>query len=331
MSDFSNARIVVIGGGTGSFTLLKSLKKHTEHITALVNMVDDGGSTGVLRDELGVLPPGDVRQCLVALSETPLLRDLFSYRFEEGTFAGHAFGNLFMAGLEKVTGSFHEAVEEASRVLNITGAVEPTVLNELRLCVKLPSGKTVRGQNAVDTSNFESSKPDIWLEPMPMVNPAAVKAIDVADLIIIAPGNLYSSLAPALMIAELAEALQHTKAPKLYVCNLVTKPGQTDGFMVSDFASEIERFVGSKLLDYVLYNTREPGHDLLKKYASQGEYWVQVDESILEKAHYRAVGVELVGDIFKPSSKADLLPRTLIRHDSDTVARAIEEIYRGSV
>lgn len=331
MSDFSGANIVVIGGGTGSFTLLKSLKKHTEHITALVNMVDDGGSTGVLRDELGVLPPGDVRQCLVALSETPLLRDLFSYRFEEGTFAGHAFGNLFMAGLEKVTGSFHDAVEEASRVLNIVGAVEPTALNELTLCVKLPNGKVVRGQNAVDTSDFESSKPDVWLEPMPEVNPEAIQAIQSADLIIIAPGNLYSSLAPALMIAELAEALQRTKAPKLYVCNLVTKPGQTDGFTVSDFAGEIERFVGMKFLDHVLYNTREPSHDLLKKYASQGEYWVQVDESILGRSHYQAVGAELVGDIFKPEAKKDLMRRTLIRHDSDAVARAIEGVYHDAV
>lgn len=147
-------KVVVIGGGTGSFTLLRSLKNYTKLITALVNMADDGGSTGQLRDELGVLPPGDVRQCLVALSESPRTRELFNYRFEEGTFAGHAFGNLFMAALEKMTGSFAEAVEESSQVLNIVGRVEPITLDKVTLVMETADGVTLKGESHIGHAEF---------------------------------------------------------------------------------------------------------------------------------------------------------------------------------
>lgn len=325
MSKKSDLKVVVIGGGTGSFMLLKSLKEHTQNITALVNMSDDGGSTGVLRDELGVLPPGDVRQCLVALSNAPQIRDLFNYRFEEGTFEGHAFGNLFMAALEKMTGSFTEGVEVASQVLNITGSVEPVVLNSVQLCMDSGGDAYVKGEYEIAHAVFPKTKPNVWLEPHPEVNPAALRALTKADLIVIAPGNLYGSLAPALIVPEISAAIKDSTAKRLFVCNLVTKPGQTDGFRVHNYVDEIERFIGGECIDFVLYNTSKPSADLLKKYAADGEYGVEVDMAVMKKVRYRAIGADLLGEIFQ-TSKADFIKRTLIRHDSDKVAAQIMKI-----
>ncbi len=324
----SDKKIVVIGGGTGSFTLLKSLKNYFTDITALVNMADDGGSTGILRDELGVLPPGDVRQCLVALSNSEQIRDLFNYRFEEGTFEGHAFGNIFMAALEKMTGNFTEGVELASRILNISGRVEPVILNNVQLCMKTAEGEVVRGESKITESGFASSRPDLWLEPNPKVNPEALFALQKADIVVIAPGNLYSSLAPALLVPEISSAIQASNALKLYVSNLVTKPEQTDGFTVNDFVEEIERFIGAQCIDVVLYNNVKPTKQLLDVYASQGEFGVEFDEELLKNARYKAIGGNFIGSIYKPSKK-DLLKRTLIRHDSDLVAKSIVEATRG--
>ena len=246
----SGAKIVVIGGGTGSFTLLQGIKRYTKDVTALVNMADDGGSTGQLRDELGVLPPGDVRQCLVALSDSPKVRDLFNYRFDEGSLKGHAFGNLFMAALEKMTGSFAEAVELAGNVLNIEGKVEPVTLTDVTLCAEGKDGQPVKGEFTIAHQEL-APRPNIWLEPEAVANPRAIQAILEADLVVIAPGNLYGSLAPALVIEGVRQALHKTKAKCVYVCNLVSKPGPTDGFSVMDFASEIERLAGGEFLESV--------------------------------------------------------------------------------
>lgn len=324
-------KVVVIGGGTGSFTLLRSLKNYTRHLTALVNMADDGGSTGVLRDELGVLPPGDVRQCLVALAESERTRELFNYRFEEGTFSGHAFGNIFMAALEKMTGNFAEAVEEASRVLNIVGRVEPLTLDPVTLVLEKHNGEVIKGEFQIGHLDFGGvTHPNVHLEPVPRLNPAAAEAIAKADIVVIAPGNLYGSLAPALVVPGISEALKNTKAKKVYVCNLVTKPGQTDGFTVSEFATEIER-LGDFKLDYVLYNTERPSDDLIARYAKDGELPVEYDIDTLKKQHYKAEGGKFLSNEFVAynSGSADPIAatRTLIRHDSDNIARALMKIY----
>lgn len=331
--DKIGVKVVVIGGGTGSFTLLSSLKNYTRHITALVNMADDGGSTGQLRDELGVLPPGDVRQCLVALSESEKVRDLFNYRFEEGTFAGHAFGNLFLTALEKMTGSFGDAVETASEVLNIVGRVEPITLDEVTLVMEKSDGEVTRGEFEIGHADFgELKRPEMRLEPTPSLNPKARQAILEADLVVVAPGNLYGSLAPSLIVPGMSDALNKATAKKIYVCNLVTKPGQTDGFSVADFAAEIERF-GNFKLDYVLYNDAEPGADLLEKYAKSGEYGVKYNKDELRKQHYRAKsGSYVSSDFTAPNSgKADPIAatRTFIRHDADAIARKLMGIYFG--
>lgn len=327
--DQQGANIVVIGGGTGSFTLLQGLKRYTRNITALVNMADDGGSTGQLRDELGALPPGDVRQCLVALSASPQVRDLFNYRFEKGSLKGHAFGNLFLTALEKMTGSFAEAVESASSVLKITGHVEPITLTNVKLCADGANGKPIKGESKIAHAKI-ALRPNIWLEPEAEANPAAVKAIINADMVVIAPGNLYGSLAPALVIKEIQSALRRTKAKCVYVSNLVTKPGPTDGFSVTDFADEIERLGGSKFLDYVVFNSDKPSDDLMKRYAHDGEFAVTYDLATLKRQHYRFRAVPILAKTtWTGGQQSDPLAhtRSFIRHDSDAVARQLMRIY----
>jgi len=324
-----DAKIAVIGGGTGSFTLLSQLKGYTKNISALVNMADDGGSTGVLRDELGVLPPGDVRQCLVALGESELLRDLFSYRFEGGTFEGHAFGNLFLTALEKMTGSFASAVETAGEVLNITGEVHPVTLDKVTLVMKQTNGMVTEGEFKIGDADFGNSKrPDMTLSPKAELNPDALRSIMEADIVVIAPGNMYGSLAPALIVPGMSEALNATKAKKVYVCNLVTKPGQTDDFDVADFAAEIERF-GNFKLDYVLYNNEAPSKALLDKYAKGGEFGVSFDDEKLLGSHYQAIGDKFISNERFEAKASDPIAssRTLIRHDAHAVAKALMRIY----
>jgi uncharacterized cofD-like protein len=324
------AKIVLIGGGTGSFTLLSGLKHYVRNITALVNMADDGGSSGQLRDELGILPPGDVRQCLVALSDSPKARDLFNYRFSEGSLSGHTFGNLFLTALEQMTGSFAEGVELASQVLNISGKVEPITLDSVKLNLRTADGEVTTGQFAITKARFAQPRPELWLEPEASLNPAAKQAILEADLVVVSAGNLYGSLAPALITKGIKEALLESKAKKVYVCNLVTKPGQTDGFKVHDFAAEIERFIGAPVLDYVLYNTMAPSEELLNKYAHEGEFGVEIDEQALNDAHYKAKGYKLLaGEPTYQPQPGDALAssRTFIRHDPEKTARQLMKIY----
>ena len=321
-------KIALIGGGTGSFTILSALKNHTSQIAALVNMADDGGSTGVLRDELGALPPGDVRQCLVALSRSNEVRDLFNYRFESGSMKGHAFGNLFLSALEKMTGDFARGVKVASQVLDIVGVVEPITLTNIHLVMQ-NGAETVKGEFRIVETEFARQRPKMWLEPTPEPNPVALEAIRLADMVVIAPGNLYSSLAPALIVPGIGEALAHSKALKVYVCNLMTKPGQTDGFEVNDFADEIERLAGRKFIDVVLYNTEKPSNDLVKRYAKDNERPVDFDKSKLAKCHYQATGYNLLSDAIWQGAKSDPIAgaRTLIRHNSVAVAKALVEVY----
>lgn len=326
----SDLKIAVIGGGTGSFTLLTGLKEYTSSITALVNMADNGGSTGLLRDELGVLPPGDVRQCLVALSDAPKLRDLFNYRFEEGSLKGHAFGNLFLTALEKMTGDFAEGVEVASEVLNISGRVEPITLSNVTLMAKTKTHGQISGEFSIGETDLNSERPEMWLEPEATINPRAKSAIRDADIVVISPGNLYGSLAPALIVPGVGDALAESNAFKVYICNLVTKPGQTDNYSVSDFADEIERLAGRPFLDAVVFNTRQPNRELLDRYAGAGELAVEYDTAKLQTASYHALGTDvLAGTVWENASKSDPIAatRTLIRHDPIVIARSIIDLY----
>ena len=325
-------KIAVIGGGTGSFTMLSELKNYTSRIAAIVNMADDGGSTGVLRDELGALPPGDVRQCLVALSDSPKIRDLFNYRFEEGTFGGHSFGNILLTALEKTTGNFTDAVETASKILRINGMVIPGTLDDVRLRMEWPELSLVlNGERVIDADYFKHDprRATLSLAPNPAPNPTAFAAIEQADLVIIAPGDLYTSLGPLLVIDGIGDALRRTNATVAYICNLVTKEGQTAGFTVSDHASEIERFAGGKCLDYVIYNEERPTVDVAERYKSEGAFLVEYDEAALRQAHYTAVGGQFIGGMAEGHA-SDILPvtRSLIRHDAEQVMKTLFDEYR---
>lgn len=330
----AQTKIAVIGGGTGSFVLLGALKEHTSAIAALVNMVDDGGSTGVLRDELGTLPPGDVRQCLVALSDSPKLRDLFNYRFEEGTFGGHAFGNILLSALEKMTGSFSEAVETASEILRINGTVIPATLDDTRLRMEWPDAHVLlEGEGVIDAETFSHDPRHATLTLMPRAkaNPAMLAAIEQADLVVIAPGDLYTSLGPLLIIDGVGKALAATKATTLYVTNLVTKKDQTDDFTVADHANEIERLAGTAFLDYVFYNEQQPGEALTQRYREEGAYLVQPDHQAFKSARYTAIAGNFLGPM-AVAEKNDTLPvtRSYIRHNPQAVAAAIMELYEST-
>jgi len=330
----TDAKIVVIGGGTGSFTLLRALKDHSKSIVALVNMADDGGSTGVLRDELGVLPPGDVRQCLVALSSAPEMRDLFSYRFEEGVLQGHTLGNLLLTAVEKMTdGDFGKAVEMASEILRINGRVVPVTFDNIRLKMHWPDGTTLRGEHVIDAGDFKHDprKAELSLSPRAQANPMALRAIEQADVVVVAPGDLYTSLGPLLIVPGIGKALQKTRAKKIYVSNLVTKKGQTDGFTVSDHVAEIERFAGEQCIDFVLFNQQMPSRELAKRYEAEGARIVTTDKSMLQTKHFTAIGGNFLGEMAKTVA-GDSLPvtRSYIRHNAHAVAHAIMELYEAN-
>jgi uncharacterized cofD-like protein len=257
------------------------------------------------------------------------MRDLFNYRFAEGSLQGHSFGNLFLTALEKTTGNFAQAVRTASKVLNITGRVVPVTLTNSKLVLTQPDGSRVVGQHSVEGAIIDRSQPPhLSLEPNPKLNPEAKTAIETADLVVISPGNLYASLAPTLVVPGLGEVLASTKACVVYVTNLVTKPGQTDGFQVHDYAAEIERFIGKAVLNFVIYNQHQPSQKLLDKYARAGEYAVGFQPEALAKQQYQVIAGDLVADSIPRLTAADkIIPRTLIRHHPDKTARLIMQAY----
>ena len=257
--------MVVLGGGTGTFTVLTGLKKYPFNLTAIVAMSDNGGSSGVLRDELGVLPPGDVRQCLIALSRSDkLMRDLMGYRFEKGGLKGLSFGNLLLSALEKVTGSFDGAVEKASEILRLDGRVIPATLDEVHLMAQVGS-RIIRGEEKIQMTKLNGSLKHLWLEPVGRANPKALKAIKDADAIVIGPGNLYASLVPNLLVHGIPEAIKKSKAKKIFICSLMTKVEHTRNFSVADYTAAIEKYLGSPV-DVVIYNNKKP--DAERKAAS---------------------------------------------------------------
>ncbi len=269
--------IVTIGGGTGTFTVLTALKKYPAHLTAIVTMADDGGSTGILRDQYGVLPPGDVRRALVALSESSTtMRDLFNYRFTGGEFKGHSFGNLFLTALEKVTGNFAAALREASNILNVSGEVAPVTLGNVRLCARLADGTLVRGETNIDIPRVAHRAPikDVWLEPRARMNPNLKRILKNADLIVIGPGDLYTSIVPNFLVSGVKEEVKRSKAKKVFICNLMTKRGETDGFSAEDFLHTTEQYIGKGVFDFAIFNDKKPPERLLRRYRREGAEFV---------------------------------------------------------
>lgn len=324
-------KIVTIGGGTGRFSLLLGLKKYLVDISAIVAMSDDGGSTGVLRDELGVLPPGDIRQCLIALSGSSLtMRNMMAHRFHKGGLAGHNFGNILISTLEMVTGSLDKALEVAHTVLNIKGRVIPVTLDKVKLIAELNNGKVIRGEDALGEYQLLSriGVKKMSLTPHSHANPKALKAIREADLIVVGPGDLYTSLIPNFLVPGVSEAFVRSKAKKVYVANLMNLHGHTDDFSVSDYLTELEGMIGKRrVFDAVLCNTKRPTPALLKKYKNEGSP-LHCDTS--DVPGYRLVQADLLARGVAEAAKGDRLRRVLIRHDPSRLAAAIIRLLNGT-
>ena len=276
-------RIVALGGGTGLSTLLRGLKSYTYNLTAVVSVADDGGSSGRIRKEVGILPPGDIRNCLAALSsDEALLTQLFQYRFPdgEGELVGHSFGNLFITALADITGSFEVAVAESGRVLAVNGRVLPSTLHDVRLVadIKLPHlVSEVRIQGESQIPEIAGSIRRVWLEPNnPPAFPQAVRSILAAELIVIGPGSLFTSILPNLLVPDISDAIRASRALKIYVCNVATQPGETQGYSCSDHIRAIEEHLGAGMFDIVLANIQYEG-------SLQGNSdWVRVEDEMDE-------------------------------------------------
>jgi len=314
-------KVVVIGGGTGNFAVLQGLKNYPVDLSAIVSMADDGGSTGILRDELGVLPPGDVRQCLVALSNSSrLMRSLMNYRFEQGGLGGHSFGNLLLSALEKVTGSFEKAVEEMGRILAIKGKVIPVTTHQVRLKMILSNRTVLEGEKEVYLSQeIDQGYKSIYLEPYPKANPHALEEIRLADLVVLGPGGLHTSLIPNLLVEGVSDALKKSPAKKVFVINLMNRRGQTTGFKASDYLKEVIRYIGEDPFDFILVNAQEPSQELIDVYAGEGT----LVENDLEEE--RVISAPLLGAVAESKMK-DLMRRSLIRHDSKKLAQELIKI-----
>jgi uncharacterized cofD-like protein len=321
-------KVVTIGGGTGSFMLLSGLKRYPVELSAVVSMADDGGSTGVLRDELGVLPPGDVRQCLVALADSPeILRQLMSYRFEEGGLAGHSFGNLLLSALEKVTGNFSQAVTEASRILSVKGEVIPVTVSDTHLFLELKNGKLVRGENEINHNMKieEQGVRRIFLDPKPQANPLALERLLGADLIVIGPGNHYCSVIPNLLVPGIPEAIRASKATVVYNGNLVSKRWHTDDFLLEDYVEALDDLLGGPRIDYATYNTRLPREALLARYSEEAVLTGRRRDGGVAGGRCVVVEGDFLDERPVVHSEADKIAatRTLIRHDADKLAYAL--------
>jgi len=326
--------IVTIGGGTGSFTLLTGLKKHPVNLSAIVSMADDGGSTGVLRDELGVLPPGDIRQCLVALSDSSeMLRKLMNYRFEKGGLKGHNFGNLFLSALEKITGNFSEGVLRASKILNVKGSVIPVTNHKATLRIRLKNGKILNGEDEINHGSVQKiGVKKMYFGGHVKANLKALKAIRDADVIVIGPGNHYCSILPNFLIKEFSAAIKKAKAMVIYNVNLTNKHHHTEGFTVNTYISAIEQFIGKGRIDYATFNIKKPSGQLMRRYIRHEgkDLLVRFGEKKNAQRSFTLVKGNFIGSAEIKQNGADAISdtRSFIRHDPHRLATAIMYIVQ---
>ena len=317
-------KIVAIGGGTGLSTMLKGIKKITNNITAVVTVGDDGGSSGKLREELGVLPPGDIRSCIAALADDEdLVAKLFQYRFKDcAGLSGHSFGNLFLTAMCSITGDMVRAVKESSKVLSIRGRVLPSTLDDMRLVAEMDDGSIIKGESNIPESGKKIKR--LFSEPS---NCKALEdviwAIHDADLIILGPGSLYTSVIPNLLIKDIAKAVNNSKAKKIYVCNIMTQPGETNGFTVSDHIKTlIQHAKYNKIMDAVLVNNDLPT-ELLAPYKDAGSEPVVVDKDEINR-----MGIEIVQKNLIEDRRYEDGHSSFVRHSPSRLARIIYYWYR---
>lgn len=311
--------VAVIGGGTGVFSVLSGLKFYPYNLYAIVSMADDGGSTGVLREEFGTLPPGDIRRALIALSDADnkILSELFNYRFSESSsLKGHSLGNLLLTALEKITGNFKNAVYEATKILNVKGSVMPVTLESARLCAELEDGRIIKGETNIDIPKHDGKLKikTIFLVPEVSANKDALAAIENADFIILGPGDLYTSILPNLIVGGIAKAILKSKAKKIYIVNIMNKFGETYGFLASDFLSAIEKFVGADAVDYCVVNVEKADKSLLEKYKKEKDDFVFFDKDNFKNRKVKVfTGKLLRGGEF-------------LRHDPEKLAKLLAKI-----
>lgn len=318
--------VTVIGGGTGTFVVLSGLKQYPIDLGVIVTMMDSGGSTGRLRDQLGVLPPGDLRQCLVALSEASLLwRKLFLYRFESGDLEGHNFGNLFLSALEKVSSNYDEVIETASYVLKTRGHVIPVTFEKTHLCVQYESGKIVKGENNIEENIHERSKIDkVFLQPGVEPYQKAIDRIRTSDIIIIGPGDLYTSIIPVLLVKGIKQILLSSKAKIVYIMNLMTKSGQTNHYSAADHLHDLELYLGRKIGTIIMNNGKIP-QEILQWYSEHNEKVVENDlKDNLFKG--RVIEENLVDTHRFEKKGPDKLTRSILRHDGKKLANVLTRI-----
>ena len=316
------ARIVTIGGGTGLSTLLRGLKSSSANLTAIVTVADDGGSSGRLRREIGVLPPGDIRNCIAALAdEEKLLTELFQYRFRAGDgLVGHSFGNLFLTVLSEITGDFEQAVAASSKVLAIRGQVLPATLSDVRLWAELADGRYIEGESSITEANGTIVKIGC-LPANPPALPKALEAIEKADYIVIGPGSLYTSVIPNLLVPEIAAAIGQKQVPCVYVCNIMTQPGETQGYTVADHIRAIDIACGRQLFHAVLVQKQPPSAQAILRYAQEDSIPVELDSDAV---------IQLGRRIIRANVMIEDELTGLVRHDPQRLAKVLLRWYGRS-
>lgn len=309
-------KIVVIGGGTGLSTMLRGLKYYTSNITAIVTVADDGGGSGALREDLGMLPPGDIRNCILALADTePLMEELLQYRFPDGRLKNQSFGNLFLAAMDGVSENFEDAVQKMSSVLAVTGKVLPVTLDDMKLIAKLENGNIVEGESQIpyEVIKQKSKIKRLMIEPKeakPLED--ALKALREADAIVMGPGSLYTSIIPNLLVKDIVENIKKSDAIKIYICNIMTQPGETDNFSVSDHIKVLQKYGGRNIVDYVITNRGDIPKDVKEKYLVDNSQLVELDRKEL-----KSLGVEPIEATLAKTEKA------YVKHDTEYLSEVL--------
>ena len=317
-------RIVALGGGTGLSVLLRGIKHYTSNITAIVTVADDGGGSGDIRDELGMLPPGDIRNCILALANTePIMEKLMEYRFKEGKLKGQSFGNLLIAALNDICGSFDNAIGEISNVLAVTGNVVPVTLDKVTLFGELEDGTIIKGESQIPIKQNNSNKKikRVFLEPYNCkAMPEAIEAIKNADAIILGPGSLYTSIIPNLIVKPIAWEIKKSKAIKIYISNIMTQQGETIGYNLYDHIRAINEHANHDIIQYVIANSGKIPEEMALHYLSENARMVEIDEECL----YRN-GIELIKEDFI------CVDNDYIRHDYYKLSQCIFELINRSL
>lgn len=324
--------VVAIGGGSGLSVLLRGLKQVTKNVTAIVTVADDGGGSGILREDLGMLPPGDIRNCILALANRePILMDLMNYRFQEGMLKGQNFGNLMLAALVGISENFEEAVKKINDIFAVTGQVLPVTTEDVSLRAVLSNGVIVEGESKIPKAVLEEKSPisHVSLVPKkPKPTAEVITAIENADLILMGPGSLFTSVIPNLLVEGVSEAIQKSSAIKIYIANLMSQPGETDGFSLSDYHFTLAKHSFSGIVSHIMVNQEPIDPEILKRY--EAEHAAPVVITAADRAYFQTVGVQLIEGDFMETVKG------YVRHDAlkvseEAVSMVDAKVYKKSI